>query len=242
MVLWATLVYDPIAHWVWGVNGIIGVANAAGTGSLDFAGGTVVHIAAGFSALAFCLFLGKRKGYPSKMSPPHNLPFVVTGAALLWFGWFGFNAGSALGCNGTAANAFIMTHIATCIGGLTWMAMDTFYHGKPTLFGITSGAIAGLVGITPACGFVNLYGAIAIGLIAGVATWIFVTIVKPKLGYDDSLDVFNVHGVGGVCGAIATGVFATTAMNFGSGAVDGNWIQVLTQVKGVLMTASTPSS
>ena len=207
-LLWATFVYDPMAHWVWGKGGILG-----GMGALDFAGGTVVHINAGMAALAAALILGKRKGYPNKISPPHNLPFAVTGAALLWFGWFGFNAGSALAANGLAASAFVVTHIATATAAVTWALIDYFVNKHATVLGAITGAVAGLVAITPASGFVNVMGAIAIGILSAAVCYFFVAYLKPKLGYDDSLDAFGVHGVGGICGSLATGLFATKAIN-----------------------------
>jgi Amt family ammonium transporter len=178
-------------------------------GALDFAGGMVVHVNAGFAGLAAALFLGKRQGYPERISPPHNLPFAVLGAALLWFGWFGFNAGSALSAGGLAASAFVVTHVATAAAGLTWAMMDLVFNGRPTVLGMISGAVAGLVAITPASGFVDVMGAIGIGAGAGTLPWLFVSVVKPKLGYDDSLDAFGVHGVGGLWGALATGLWAS---------------------------------
>ena len=232
-LLWATLVYDPVAHWVWGKGGLVGKM-----GALDFAGGTVVHINAGIAALAAALVLGKRVGYPQKMSPPHNLPFAVLGAGLLWFGWFGFNAGSALGAGGLAVSAFVVTHVATAAAGLTWAVMDWVFNKRPTVLGIISGAVAGLVAITPASGFVNVMGAIGIGVGAGILPWIFVTVVKPKLGYDDTLDAFGVHGVGGFWGAIATGLWATKTINpaGADGLFYGNPGQFLIQLKASLIT------
>ena len=236
IVLWATLVYDPVAHWVWGLGGFLSRCDAAGNakaGALDFAGGTVVHINAGVAALVAALLLGKRVG---TASPPHSLPFAVLGAGLLWFGWFGFNAGSALAANGLAANAFIATHIATAAAGLGWALCDWIYHRKPTTLGVISGAVAGLVAITPACGFVTPMSAIWIGLGASLVCWIAVTIVKTKLGYDDSLDAFGVHGIGGIWGALATGIFANKAVNGCDGLLYGNPGQFLLQVKAVLVT------
>jgi Amt family ammonium transporter len=214
-ILWVTLVYDPVAHWVWGHGGMLGKGGifGEGKGALDFAGGTVVHINAGMAALAAALVLGKRRGFPQQISPPHNLPFAVLGAALLWFGWFGFNAGSALAANGLAASAFVATHVAAAAAGLTWALLDWLKHGKPTTLGMITGAVAGLVAITPAAGYVTPMGAIAIGLGAGVICWCSVTYMKTRFGYDDSLDAFGVHGVGGMFGALATGLFATTAVN-----------------------------
>ncbi len=236
IVLWATFVYDPVAHWVWGLGGFLSRSDAAGNptaGALDFAGGTVVHINAGIAALVSALLLGKRVG---RSSPPHNLPFAVLGAGLLWFGWFGFNAGSALAANGLAGNAFVTTHIATAAAGLGWVLCDWFYHRRATTLGVISGAVAGLVAITPACGFVSPMNAIWIGLGAALVCWIAVTIVKAKLGYDDSLDAFGVHGVGGMFGALATGIFAEKAVNGCDGLLYGNPAQFLWQVKAVAVT------
>ena len=232
-LIWATLVYDPVAHWVWGKGGFLGTM-----GTLDFAGGTVVHINAGIAALAAALVMGKRIGYPDKISPPHNLPFAVLGAALLWFGWFGFNAGSALSAGGLATSAFVVTHVATAAAGLTWAIMDKMFNGRPTVLGVISGAVAGLVAITPASGFVNVMGAIGIGVGAGVLPWLFVTFVKPKFGYDDSLDAFGVHCVGGVWGALATGLWATKAINAAGtdGLFYGNPGQLWIQTKAVVIT------
>ena len=238
IVLWATFVYDPVAHWVWGLGGFLSRFDAAGNakaagGALDFAGGTVVHINAGIAALVSALLLGKRVG---TSSPPHNLPFAVLGAGLLWFGWFGFNSGSALAANGLAGNAFVTTHIATAAAGLGWVICDWIYHRRATTLGVISGAVAGLVAITPACGFVSPMSAIWIGLGAALVCWIAVTIVKTKFGYDDSLDAFGVHGVGGIFGALATGIFADKAINGCDGLLYGNPGQFLLQVKAVLVT------
>jgi len=231
--LWATIVYDPVAHWVWGVGGFL-----RKLGALDFAGGTVVHINAGIAALVCALVLGRRLGYPNKLSPPHNLPFAVIGASLLWFGWFGFNAGSALAANGLAGSAFLATHIATAVAGLAWATMDLAFNKHVTVLGIISGAVAGLVAITPAAGFVTAGGAMIIGAGAGVICYLFVSVVKPRLGYDDSLDAFGVHGIGGIWGALATGLFATTAVNSAgaNGLFYGNAAQFLIQLKAVLVT------
>ena len=207
-LLWATLVYDPVCHWVWAVGGFM-----RKMGALDFAGGTVVHINAGIAALAAALVLGKRLGYPRQMSPPHSLPFAVVGAGLLWVGWFGFNAGSALSANGLAVNAFVVTHMATAMAGLTWAIMDLIFNRKPTVLGVISGAVAGLVSITPASGFVNAMGALGIGLGAGVICYTSVAFVKAKLGYDDTLDAFGIHGVGGLWGSLAAGLWATKSVN-----------------------------
>ncbi len=203
-VLWSLLVYSPMAHWVWGGGFIFD------WGALDFAGGTVVHINAGMAALAAALVLGKRVG---PASPPHSLPLAVLGAGMLWFGWFGFNAGSSLAADGIAANAFVTTHIATAVAGLAWALVDWIYHGKPTTLGVITGVVAGLVAITPACGFVGVSGAMWIGLGSSLICWVFVTFVKPKLGYDDTLDAFGVHGIGGIWGALATGLFCSATIN-----------------------------
>jgi Amt family ammonium transporter len=207
ILLWATLIYDPLAHWVWGVKGWL-----REMGALDFAGGTVVHISSGVSALVACCMFGKRIGYPHEPMPPHNLPFSVIGASLLWVGWFGFNAGSALAADGLATSAFVVTHVATAAAALGWMAMDWILRGKPTVLGAASGAVAGLVAITPGSGFVGPMSAIIIGGVAGALCWSACNI-KAKLGYDDSLDVVGVHGVGGTWGAMATGLFASKAIN-----------------------------
>jgi len=206
-LLWATIVYDPMAHWVWGVGGWL-----RELGALDFAGGTVVHINAGAAALATALVIGKRKGYPDT-SPPHNLPFAILGAALLWFGWFGFNAGSALSSGALAASAFASTHMAAAAAAVTWAALDWMRTRRPTALGIISGAVAGLVAITPASGYVTPLAAIAIGILAGLACYGSVMFMKGKLGYDDSLDAFGVHGIGGMVGALCTGLFATVVIN-----------------------------
>jgi len=207
IVLWATLVYDPVCHWVWGDGGWL-----KGLGALDFAGGTVVHINAGVAALAAALVMGKRVGYGKEAIIPHNLPMTILGAGLLWFGWFGFNAGSALAADGLATTAFTTTHLATCAAVLSWCAVEWLVRGKPTTLGAASGAVAGLVAITPAAGFVGPMSAILIGLGAGVLCYLAV-LAKVKLGYDDSLDVVGVHGVGGLWGALATGLFASVAVN-----------------------------
>ena len=203
-VLWMTLVYVPVAHWVWG-GGFL-----AKLGALDFAGGTVVHINAGVAALVGALVLGKRKEASLK---PSNLTLVITGAGLLWFGWFGFNAGSALAANGLAGAAFINTNTATAMAAISWMFTEWMHTKKPTVLGLASGAVAGLVAITPAAGFVNISGAIIIGILAGIVPYFAVATIKPKLGYDDSLDAFGIHGVGGILGAILTGVFADPSIN-----------------------------
>lgn len=207
-LLWATIVYDPLAHWVWGVGGWM-----RNMGALDFAGGTVVHISSGVSALAAALVMGKRIGYMRDPMPPHNMTLVVIGAALLWFGWFGFNAGSALSSGGLATSAFVVTHIAAAAASVTWTFIEWIRHGKPTILGAASGAVAGLVAITPAAGFVGPISAILIGISVGIVCFLAVVILKNKLGYDDSLDAFGVHGVGGTLGALATGLFASKAIN-----------------------------
>ncbi len=212
MIIWGTFVYCPLCHWVWG-NGILAYGSPHGLlgGALDFAGGTVVHISSGVSALICALVLGKRLGYGSEAMPPHNLTYTAIGAALLWVGWFGFNAGSALGAGGLAASAFAATHLAAAAGGMTWAAMEWIFRGKPTILGACSGVVAGLVCITPASGFVTPMPAILMGIAVGVVCYTACTALKAKFGYDDSLDVFGVHGVGGTLGAILTGIFATRA-------------------------------
>ena len=229
-LLWVTVVYDPVAHWVWGVGGFL-----RRMGALDFAGGTVVHINAGMAALAAALVLGKRVG---SMSPPHNLPLAILGAGMLWFGCFGFNAGSALGANGLAANAFVTTHVATAVAGLTWAICDWALHRKPTTLGMITGAVAGLVSITPACGFVTPMSAVWIGAGASAVCFIFVTFVKAKFGYDDTLDAFGVHGIGGIWGALATGLWATKSVNAAGadGLFYGHPAQFIIQLKATLVT------
>ena len=232
-LLWATFVYDPLCHMVWGVGGLL-----RKMGALDFAGGTVVHINAGVAALVAALVLGKRLGYPAKMSPPHNLPFSVMGASLLWVGWFGFNAGSALGANGLATSAFVTTHVATAAAGLTWAAMDLIFNKRPTMLGLISGAVAGLVAITPGSGFVAPLGALGIGVGAGAICYLSVAFLKAKLGYDDALDAFGVHGVGGFWGALATGLWATKSVNpaGADGWFYGNPALFWIQLKAALIT------
>jgi ammonium transporter, Amt family len=232
ILLWATFIYDPLAHWVWGVKGWM-----REMGALDFAGGTVVHISSGVSALVAALMFGKRIGYGQEAMQPHNLPFSVIGAALLWVGWFGFNAGSALAADGLATSAFVATHVATAAAVLSWMAMDWIFRGKPTALGAASGAVAGLVAITPAAGFVGPISAIWIGIGGGVLCSIACN-VKPKLGYDDSLDVVGVHGVGGTWGALATGLFASKAINAAGndGLFFGNPGQLWVQFVAVVAT------
>jgi Amt family ammonium transporter len=230
MVLWLILVYAPIAHWVWG-GGFLG-----GAGVLDFAGGTVVHINAGIAGLVCVLYLGKRYGYGTENMAPHNLVYSVTGASLLWVGWFGFNAGSAVAAGGRAGMAMAVTQIATAAAALAWMFAEWVVHKKPSILGIISGAVAGLVAITPASGFVGPVGALWIGAAAGVGCFFAATTVKRALGYDDSLDVFGVHCVGGIIGAILTGVFALKAIGGASGALEGNVGQIWTQIEGVAAT------
>jgi Amt family ammonium transporter len=232
-LLWATIVYDPVAHWVWGVGGFL-----RESGALDFAGGTVVHINAGMTALVAALVLGKRQGYPDDISPPHNLPLAVLGASLLWFGWFGFNAGSALSAGGLSISAFTVTHLAAAAAGVTWAILDWLKHKKPTTLGMITGIVAGLVAITPASGFVTPMAAIWIGIGAGIIPWYVVTYIKAKFNYDDSLDAFGVHGVGGIWGAIATGIWASKAVNptGADGLLHGNPIQLWIQTKAVIIT------
>ncbi len=232
-LLWAVLVYNPVAHWVWSADGWL-----YKLGALDFAGGTVVHVNAGIAALVMALMLGKRRGVNGTPTVPHNIPFVVLGAGLLWFGWFGFNAGSGLAADGLAANAFLVTHVAAATAALTWALIEWFYHGTPSTVGIATGAVAGLVAITPAAGFVGVGGALAIGIAVSVVCFIMVSVVKHKAGYDDTLDAFGVHGVGGILGAILTGVFATASVQSAySGAIEGNFKQVGIQLLAVVVVA-----
>ena len=227
-ILWMTLVYVPVAHWVWG-GGFL-----QKWGALDFAGGTVVHINAGIAALVGALVLGKRREPSLK---PNNLTLVITGAGLLWFGWFGFNAGSAVAASGLAGAAFINTNTAAAMAAISWMLTEWLHARKPTVLGLASGAVAGLVAITPAAGFVNIKGAIIIGILAGIVPYFAVATIKPKLGYDDSLDAFGIHGVGGTLGAILTGIFADPAINeAGRGLLYGNPHQLITQIKAVVVT------
>jgi Amt family ammonium transporter len=230
MGLWLIFVYAPIAHWVWGPGGFLGTL-----GVLDFAGGTVVHINAGTAGLVCALVLGKRKGLGIENMAPHNLVLTLIGASLLWVGWFGFNAGSAVAANGAAGMAMAVTQIATAAAALAWMFTEWVVIRKPSVLGICSGAVAGLVAITPASGFVDPTGALAIGIAAGILCYFAATKVKNALGYDDSLDAFGVHAVGGIVGAILTGVFARAAISK-PGLFDGNAAQVLTQVYGVVTT------
>jgi Amt family ammonium transporter len=218
--MWSILVYSPLAHWVWGGGWLFKL------GALDFAGGTVVHINAGVAALAAILYMGRRRGFGKDAFVPHNVPMVITGAAILWFGWFGFNAGSALAANGLAASAFAATHIATAAALLGWLIPETIRHGKPTTIGAATGAVAGLVAITPAAGFVTPLGAILVGLAAGVICWLAVEL-KSRMKYDDSLDVVGVHMVGGIVGALLTGVLASTAVNAFAGGLHQLGIQAV---------------
>ena len=226
-LLWATLVYDPICHWVWNVDGWLHKL-----GALDFAGGTVVHVSSGISALVCALVLGARRG--EKKMEPHNMTLTVLGGGLLWFGWFGFNAGSALAANGLAATAFVNTHVASAAAALSWTMLEWKLRGKPSLLGVVSGFVAGLVAVTPAAGFVSVLGALAIGLLGGTACYFGVT-VKNKFGFDDTLDAFGIHGVGGTIGALLTGVFCTVAVNSAGadGLLLGKPIQVLKQAAAV---------
>lgn len=232
MLLWATLVYDPICHMVWAIGGYL-----AAMGALDFAGGTVVHINAGVAGLVIALLLGKRLGYERKPMAIHNMPFVVMGAGLLWFGWFGFNSGSALAANGLAAHAFVTTNVAAAAAGLSWALIEWKTSGKPTMFGVVTGIVAGLVAITPAAGFVDVMGALIIGLTVSFVCFFAVGFIKVKLGYDDSLDAFGVHGIGGIWGALMTGVFANPTVNsLGTGLLHGNPKQLWIQFVAVLVT------
>ncbi|MFH0915951.1 MAG: ammonium transporter [bacterium] len=232
-LLWATIVYDPMAHWVWGVGGFL-----REFGALDFAGGTVVHINAGMAALAAALVLGRRKGYPDT-SPPHNLPFAILGAALLWFGWFGFNAGSALSSGQLAVSAFVATHMAAAAAAVAWAVIEWIFGRRPTALGLISGAVAGLVAVTPAAGFVTPLGAMGIGALAGLVCYVAVVVAKKRLRYDDSLDAFGVHGVGGMLGAFLTGLWATKAVNpaGADGAFHGDAKQLLLQLAAVVACA-----
>ena len=238
-VLWSILAYIPMAHWVWG-GGFL-----QQMGAIDFAGGTVVHINAGISALVMALMVGKRSDYKAgHPMTPHNVTFVFMGTAFLWLGWFGFNAGSGLCADGLAANAFLVTHLATCVAALTWMATDWILNKKPTTVGACTGAVAGLVAITPAAGTVDILGATCIGLISSMVCFYMVAVVKPRLGYDDTLDAFGVHGIGGIVGSILTGVFATQFIS-GEGGAEGAlygdwhqlWVQVLTTVISIAFSA-----
>ena len=229
MALWVTFVYAPVANWVWG-GGFLGEM-----GVLDFAGGTVVHINAGVAALVLCIVLGKRAGFPGTSMAPNSLVLTGVGASMLWVGWFGFNAGSELAADGTAGMAMVLTHISTAMAGFTWMLIEWSSHGKPSVLGIATGAVAGLVAITPASGFVGPVGALVIGLAAGVLCYWGANGLKRRFGYDDSLDVFGVHGIGGAVGALLTGVFASSTLG---GAVENMNIgsQLGLQAVGVVAT------
>jgi Amt family ammonium transporter len=234
-ILWTLLVYLPMAHMVWGKGGLFNVALGGTIPALDFAGGTVVHITSGVSALVCALYLGKRKGYPSEPMKPHSLVLSTIGACLLWVGWFGFNAGSALAASGLATSAFVATHFAAAAAAISWLVVETLRSGKPSVLGGISGAVAGLVAITPASGFVKPMPAIIIGLLAGVVCYFMATVVKHMFGYDDALDAFGVHGMGGTLGAILTGVFATKEVNDlmkggPMGLLEGNGGQVVNQL------------
>ena len=245
-VLWALIVYFPLAHMVWGKGGLLNAFLGGKIPCFDFAGGTVVHISSGVSALVCALYLGRRKGYMSEPMKPHNLVLSVIGACLLWVGWFGFNAGSALAASALATSAFVATHFATASAVLGWLFVEWIRNGKPSVLGGISGAVAGLVAITPASGFVKPFPALLIGLVAGMVCFFMVTAVKSKFGYDDTLDAFGVHGAGGTVGAILTGVFATSAVNDGLkdsagkvlplGLVDGVPGQVMNQIIGVAIS------
>jgi len=231
-LLWATFIYDPLAHWVWAVGGWV-----RNLGALDFAGGTVVHISSGAAALACAIVLKKRLGYGREHMVPHNLPMTVLGASMLWFGWFGFNSGSAVASGALAVSAFVVTHTAAAAAALAWMIVEWMYRGKPTVLGAASGAVAGLVAITPASGFVGPMASIVIGLVAGVLCYLAV-LWKSKLGYDDALDVVGIHGVGGIWGALATGLFASKAINAAGadGLFYGNPAQLGIQAMAVLVS------
>ncbi len=233
-LLWATLVYDPVAHWVWGNGGWLRML-----GTLDFAGGTVVHITSGVSALVAALVLGKRYGYGRDALEPHDATMTVLGASLLWFGWFGFNAGSALTSGGLAANAFVVTNTAAAMGALTWMTVSWLHKGAPSVLGAAAGAVAGLVAITPASGYVDASSSIVIGLGAGIFCYVGIQLTK-RLRVDDALDVFGVHGIGGIWGALATGIFATVAVNSAAvdGAAFGNFSQLGIQAIAVLASVT----
>jgi len=235
-ILWATLVYDPVAHWMWGKGGFLGTQG--GIGAVDFAGGIVVHVNAGMAALAAVIILGRRKGFPDSISPPHNLPISALGAGLLWFGWYGFNAGSALAANGVAVSAFLATHVAGAMAGMTWSVLDWVKFGKPTTLGMITGAVAGLAAVTPGAGFVHVSGAIWIGFGAGIICWMAVTALKARLQYDDSLDAFGVHGLGGIWGTLAVGIWASKTVNPNgvNGLFYGSPIQLWIQFKAVAIT------
>jgi ammonium transporter, Amt family len=243
LTLWSLFVYDPMAHMVWGKGGFLNASLGGPVPTLDFAGGTVVHVTSGVSALVCALYLGKRLGYPKQAAPPHSVTLSFIGACLLWVGWFGFNAGSALGAGGLATSAFVATHFGAAAAAIGWSAAEWIHNGKPSALGAISGAVAGLVAITPAAGFVSPMSALVIGGIAGIFCFWMVVSVKARFGYDDSLDAFGVHGAGGSIGALLTGIFATSAINpifkdgtgrvLPSGLLEGNWHQPLNQLIGV---------
>jgi Amt family ammonium transporter len=243
LILWSLFVYDPMAHMVWGKGGLLNASLGGRFPTLDFAGGTVVHVSSGVSALVCALYLGKRLGYPKVAMPPHSVVLSFIGACLLWVGWFGFNAGSALGAGGLATSAFVATHFGAAAAAIGWSGAEWFRNGKPSALGAISGAVAGLVAITPAAGFVSPMSALIIGLIAGIFCFWMVTKVKLKFGYDDSLDAFGVHGAGGTIGALLTGIFASSVINpifkdangnvLPSGLFEGNAHQLLNQCVGV---------
>jgi Amt family ammonium transporter len=247
MVLWSLVVYAPMAHMVWGKGGLLNAALGGRIPTLDFAGGTVVHVTSGVSALVCALYLGKRIGYPHEPTPPHSVVLSFIGACLLWVGWFGFNAGSALSAGSLATSAFVATHFGAAAATISWSAAEWFRNGKPSALGAVSGAVAGLVAITPAAGFVGPMAALAIGLVAGVFCFFMVASVKARFNYDDSLDAFGVHGAGGTIGALLTGIFATNAVNQSTilhdasgkvvplGVIEGNVRQLLNQSVGVLI-------
>jgi Amt family ammonium transporter len=238
-VLWLLVIYCPMAHMVWGKGGLLNAFNGTpgmNIGALDFAGGTVVHISSGISALVCAIVLGKRNGYGRVPMPPHSVVLSVIGAALLWVGWFGFNAGSALSAGAGASNAFVTTHFAASAGALGWILLEWIKTGKPTVLGAISGAVAGLVVITPAAGFTSPMFALLMGLLGGIVCMIASTTMKHRFGYDDSLDAFGVHGVGGTLGAVLTGVFALSWISGSTGAVEGNWNQVLNQIIATALT------
>jgi Amt family ammonium transporter len=248
MVLWSLIVYAPMAHMVWGKGGLLNAAHGGRFPTLDFAGGTVVHVTSGVSALICALYLGRRLGYPEEAMPPHSVVLSFIGACLLWVGWFGFNAGSALSAGSLATSAFVATHFAAATAALGWMTAEWFRNGKPSALGAISGAVAGLVAITPAAGFVGPMSALLIGFIAGVFCYVMVARVKARFGYDDSLDAFGVHGAGGTIGALLTGVFASSAVNpifkdpqgavLPSGWLEGNGHQMLNQLVGIVIAWS----
>jgi Amt family ammonium transporter len=241
IALWSLLVYSPVAHWVWygPTHPIFGLGSfnakdAVPEGALDFAGGTVVHINAGIAALVACLIIGPRRGFPKQINPPHNLPFAVLGAGLLWFGWFGFNGGSAFGATPQAVQAFVTTQVAAATAGLTWAIIEMVRNGKPTVLGMITGVVAGLVGITPAAGFVDVKGALIIGFGATIVSYFFVAFVKPAMKYDDSLDVFGVHGMAGIFGSLATGLLALPGV--GVNRAGGSIEQLMLQGKAAVVT------